>query len=109
MRTRELAREFLEFRRYMVVSDATVEAYEWALGRLAKDVPELPCTEDELLKALNPPGLALDSRRSLRRMANTFSAGWNRERVFRTSAVTYRVRWGRKWSGVSSRRRSWTC
>ena len=72
MRTRELADQFLEFRRYMVVSDATVEAYEWALGRLAKDVPELPCTEDELLKALNPPRLALDSRRSLRRMANTF-------------------------------------
>lgn len=72
MRTRDLADEFLEFRRYMVVTAATIEAYEWALGRLAKDIPELPCTELALLKALNPPGLALDSRRSLRRMANTF-------------------------------------
>lgn len=75
MLTRDLADEFIRYRTYMVVSGYTIDAYEWALGRLVKAVPELPCTEEALLKALGPPNLALESRRSLRRALDTFF-GW---------------------------------
>lgn len=78
MRTDYAANEFLRTRK---MRDMTVEAYEWALSKLAAIYPEeLPTTTDEMQQVFTAfPDLSPESRKSLWRRLGTFCRWLERE------------------------------
>ena len=74
MLTDHAVRKFLRTRQLRDVSPRTIEAYEWALPKLATKYPgELPATAEEMQQVFTAfPDLAPESKKSLWRRLGTF-------------------------------------
>ena len=72
MKTEALIIDFLAECAVRGLSAKTVEQYSWALTRLGKECPILPCTEGQVLTVVGDPALRLESRRDLLKSLRVF-------------------------------------
>ena len=72
MDTARLAAEYLAECDIRGLATKTTEQYAWALVRLEKDCPTLPCTDVEVLTIVGDPALKLESRRDLLKSLRVF-------------------------------------
>ena len=72
MDTARLVAEYLAECNIRGLAAKTKEQYAWALVRLEKDCPTLPCTDVEVLTIVGDPALKLESRRDLLKSLRVF-------------------------------------
>ena len=72
MTTEEMAQKFLAYCRMRGLASKTIEYYQWVLGKLLSECPELPTMPDQIATVLDDPKLGLVSRRALERGIRIF-------------------------------------
>jgi hypothetical protein len=89
LKTETLIVDFLAECAVRGLSAKTVEQYRWALARLGKDCPTLPCTEGQVLTVVGDPALRLESRRDVLKSLRVFFSWVERRHGFPTPAMGY--------------------